>query len=169
MAAIGCQIIGLNNPQSTENRKKIMAIVETARCAADGIQSVTGCSIGRRTLRVIDYGIMAATFLNLESKKGVRVSVKTDARLKAKALLPDLADSNQVYIEAYKQLSDNDLFNIEEVIVTIPAWDLPGSPPKHVLCEQCGEEVLVGREVKEGGKILCRRCAHLPLYYSLVK
>jgi formylmethanofuran dehydrogenase subunit E len=75
MAFLACQMHGINDPNSPENRKKLITWVEIDRCATDGIQSVTGCSLGRRTLKVINYGIMAATFLNVESQKAFRISV----------------------------------------------------------------------------------------------
>lgn len=169
MACLGCRMIGLENPKAPLNRKKIMAWVEIERCATDGIQSVTGCSLGRRTLKVIDYGVMAATFFNLESKKAVRVSVNPGSRQKAKAFLPHLNNSNQVYLEAYKLMSDADLFNTEEVTVQIAEGDLPGLPPKCTLCQSCGEEIMKGREICQAEKTFCRRCAHMPLYYSPLK
>ncbi|RLA93874.1 MAG: formylmethanofuran dehydrogenase [Deltaproteobacteria bacterium] len=169
MACLGCRMIGLDEPKNPENRKKLMVWVEISRCATDGIQSVTGCSLGRRTLKVKDYGIMAATFLNLESRKAFRISIHPDSRQKAKALFPHLTDKNHVYLEAYKLMSDKDLFTVEEVYVNTEDEDMPGPPPTRTKCQICGEEVIAGREIKQEGKILCRRCAHMPLYYSPVR
>jgi len=166
MASLGCQRIGLHEPRKRENRKKIMAFVEISRCATDGIQSVTGCSLGRRTLKIMDYGVMAATFLNLETQKAVRISIQQDSRQKARALFPDLTDDNHVYLEAYKRMKNEDLFKLEEVRAQIPDSDLPGPPPKRISCEECGEDVMEGREIKKEARALCRRCACLPLYYS---
>jgi len=169
MARLGCQMIGLEEPRKPENRKKIMVCVEISRCATDGIQSVTGCSLGRRTLKVMDYGVMAATFLNLETKKTVRISIHQDSRQKAQTLFPHLTDENHVYLEAYTLMSDEDLFKAEEVRVHLSDLDLPGPPPKRLKCDLCGEEVIQGREIKHKGKTVCRRCACLPLYYSPVE
>ena len=166
MACLGCRIIGLDEPKKPENRKKLMVWVEINRCATDGIQSVTGCSLGKRTLKMKDYGIMAATFLNLESEKAIRISVHPDSRQKAKSLFPHLTDDNHVYLEAYKLMSDEDLFTIEEVYVDTAGEDMPGPPPSRTKCQMCGEEVIEGREIKQEGKSLCRHCAHMPLYYS---
>jgi formylmethanofuran dehydrogenase subunit E len=157
---------GINDPNSPENRKKLITWVEIDRCATDGIQSVTGCSLGRRTLKVMNYGIMAATFLNVESQKAFRISVHPDSRKKAKALFPELTDSNHVYMEAYKQMPDNDLFVVEEVWVEVPELEMPGPPPKRTACTLCGEEILKGWEIIKEDKILCRRCADMPLYYT---
>src|SRR4030042_2325739 len=109
---------------------------------------------------------MAATFLNVESKKAFRISVHPDSRNKAKALFPDLTDRNHVYIEAYKQMTDNDLFVVEEVRVEVPEREMPGPPPKRTACIMCGEEIIKGWEIIKEDKTLCRRCADRPLYYA---
>jgi len=166
MAFLACRMRGINEPDSPENRKQLMTWVEIDRCATDGIQSVTGCSPGRRTLKVINYGIMAATFLSLVSQKAFRISVHPDSRNKAKALFPELTDSNHVYIEACKQMTDNDLFVVEEVRVEVPEREMPGPPPKRTACSMCGEEILKGWEIIKEDKTLCRRCADMPLYYT---
>ena len=169
MAFLACQMHGVNEPNSPETCKKLITWVEIDRCATDGIQSVTGCSLGRRTLKLINYGIMAATFLNVESQKAFRISVHPNSRNKAKALLPELMDSNLAYIEAYKQMTDNDLFVVEEVRVDVPEREMPGPPPKRTACTLCGEEILKGWEIIKEDKTLCRRCADLPLYYTPLK
>jgi formylmethanofuran dehydrogenase subunit E len=169
MAFLACRMHGINDPYSPENRKKLMTWVEIDRCATDGIQSVTGCSLGRRTLKVMNYGILAATFLNVKSQKAFRISVHPDSRNKAKSLFPELTDTNHVYIEAYKQMTDNDLFVVEEVRVGVPELEMPGPAPKRTACTLCNEEILKGWEIIKEEKTLCRRCANMPLYYTPLK
>lgn len=169
MARLGCNMVNLEEPLRAENRKKLMVLVETDRCATDGIQTVTGCTIGRRTLKVMDYGIMAATFINLDSQKAIRIAIHPDSRERAKALFPHLTDKNRVYIEAYKRLPDEALFTSEEVRVHVSDLELPGPPPKKSTCTLCKEEIIEGREIRQEGKTLCRRCARLPLYYHAVR
>ena len=169
MAFLACQMLGIKDPYSPGDRKKLITWVEIDRCAADGIQSVTGCSLGRRTLKVINYGIMAATFLDVRSQKAFRISVHPDSRKKAKALFPELTDRNHVYIEAYKQMTDNDLFVVEEVRVEVPEREMPGPPPKRTSCTLCGVETIKGWEIIKEGKTLCQHCADMPLYYSPLK
>jgi formylmethanofuran dehydrogenase subunit E len=77
MAMIGCREIGIDEPKGS---KKILVYVEIDRCATDAVRAVTGCSLGRRTLKFLDYGKMAATFVNLETHKAVRVLARDDAR-----------------------------------------------------------------------------------------
>ena len=117
MAHLGCRVADVDDPKKPENKKKLMVFVEIDRCATDGIQSVTGCSLGKRTLKVMDYGIMAATFFNQKKNQSFRVSVHPEARQRAKALFPDRTDKNHVYLEAYKQLPDDQLFVVETGLI----------------------------------------------------
>ncbi len=169
MAHLGCRTIGVDEPRKPENRKKLIVFVEIDRCATDGIQSVTGCSLGKRTLKVMDYGIMAATFLNLKTNQACRISVHPKARQWAKELFPDLTDKNHVYLEAYKQLPDEQLFMVQGVEVDLAGLDMPGPPPARTECKQCGEEIIQGREVCQDAQEFCRRCAGLPVYYAPVE
>lgn len=169
MSLLGCHLIGLDEPKRSENRKKLLVLVETDRCATDGIQSSTGCSVGKRTLKVVDYGILAATFYNLETNKAVRISVRTDARAKAEEYYNHITDRYQAYIQAYKNLPREEIFQAEQVTVDLSAFDLPGPPPPRSICHVCGEEIIEGREINQNEKIACRRCANLPLYYKSVK
>ena len=168
MAHLGCRAAAVDDPKKPENKKKLMVFVEIDRCATDGIQSVTGCSLGKRTLKVMDYGIMAATFYNQKTKQAFRISVHPEARQRAKALFPDHTDKNHLYLEAYKQLPDDRLFVVEEVAVDLGGLDMPGPPPDRTACHDCGEEIIQGREIHQDGKDLCRRCAGLPVYYGPV-
>lgn len=168
MAHLGCRVVGIDEPKKPENRKKLMVFVEIDRCATDGIQSVTGCTIGRRTLKIMDYGVMAATFLNERTNRSYRISVHPQARQRARELFPGLTDKNHVYLEAYKQLPDEQLFIVEEVKLDLAGLDLPGPPPGRMQCARCGEEIIQSREIVKEGTVLCRRCAELPVYYRPV-
>lgn len=60
------------------------------RCATDAISYVTGVSLGRRSLKFVGYGIMAATFVNLDTGKAFRIVSKESAR--------DIADKYAPFI-----------------------------------------------------------------------
>ncbi|MCK5551999.1 MAG: formylmethanofuran dehydrogenase subunit E family protein, partial [Deltaproteobacteria bacterium] len=80
MALKGCRLIGIDNPQtSSSRRKKMIVYVEIDRCATDAISAVTGCKLGKRTMKFRDYGIMAATFINLETGQAFRISAREEA------------------------------------------------------------------------------------------
>ena len=158
MSMLGLKRAGLEEPKG-KDRKNIIVFVEMDRCATDAVQSVTGCSLGHRTMKFMDYGKMAATFVNLKTGKAVRVIAKEEARDKAKEYFPDIQDKYKAQLEAYKLMSDEDLFDVMNVKVEIKPEDMPGRPMKRVKCEGCGEYVQDMRDVSKEGKTLCVACA----------
>lgn len=157
MSILGLSEIGIEDPKG-KDRKSLIVFVEMDRCATDAVQSVTGCSLGHRTMKFMDYGKMAATFVNLKTGKAVRVIAKEEARDKAKEMFPHIENKYKAQLEAYKMMSDSELFKIMKVNVEIKPEDMPGRPLKRVRCELCGEYVQDMREVYRDGKILCKPC-----------
>ncbi|MBI5076734.1 MAG: formylmethanofuran dehydrogenase [Nitrospirae bacterium] len=158
MSMLGLREIGINDPKG-KDRKSIIVFVEMDRCATDAVQSVTGCSLGHRTMKFMDYGKMAATFLNLKSGRAVRVVAREDARDRAKICFPDIEDKYRAQLEAYKIMTDHELFDKMEVTVKVRPEDMPGRPLSRVRCRECGEYVQDMKEVHRNGNVLCRSCA----------
>lgn len=167
MSMLALSLLGLNDPKGVD-RKKLYVIVEVDRCATDAIQSVTGCSLGKRSMKWLDHGIMAATFVNLESGKAVRVTALEEARELAKNYCLELGDKYARQLAAYKVMPESELFRIESVSVDINPEDLPGRPLKRVQCQGCGDWVQDNRDVLVEGKVLCRNCAG-GRYYKILK
>ncbi|AEH44467.1 formylmethanofuran dehydrogenase subunit E region [Thermodesulfatator indicus DSM 15286] len=159
MALLGLRLIGIKDPKGAD-RKKFLVFVEIDRCATDAIQSVTGASLGKRSLKFLDYGIMAATFLNLETKEAYRIIAREEARELSKNYFPEIPDKYRRQLEAYRVMPEEELFDIQKVEVELSDFDLPGRPLKRVQCEACGVWVQDGREVLKDGRVLCRPCAH---------
>ena len=151
MAHMGMRMIGIDNET---DGKKIMVFVECNRCPADSIMSTTGCHIGKRTYYFKDLGKVAATFLNTETGKAVRVS-----RIKH-CYPPEGADIT----EFYDKLPDSEMFEAHEVTLRLNEGDYPGPPVCVEVCENCGEEVMDNRHVEKDGKKLCQSCAHGAYY-----
>ena len=166
MSMAGLARIGISDPKGAD-RKKLYVLVEIDRCATDAIQSVTGCSLGKRSLRWLDFGVMAATFVNLESNQAVRVTAREEARTLSAAYCPEVVDKYQRQLEAYKKMPLDELFTFQEVRVPLQDCDMPGRPIRRVQCEQCGDWVQDCREVAQDGKTLCRSCAD-GQYYQVV-
>ncbi len=158
MAIAGLQAVGISDPKGVD-RKNIMVFVEMDRCATDAIQSVTGCSLGKRSMKFLDYGKMASSFLNLKTGKAVRVVAREEARQLAKECFPDEPDKYKAQLEAYKILADENLFTIQPTTLTVSEEDMPGRPLGRVQCHACREFVQDRREVTIGNCILCRACA----------
>lgn len=165
MSMLGLCKIGITDPRGRD-RKSLIVFVEMDRCATDAVQSVTGCSLGRRTMKFMDYGKMAATFLNTSTGRAVRVFAKDESREKAKAYFPEIGNKYAAQLQAYKVMSDSELFEVMEVNVTIKPEDLPGRPLRRVRCDACGEHVHDMREVSKSGKVLCIACA-MGGYYTV--
>ncbi len=165
MAMEGCRLIGLDNPRELPQIKKLIVYVEMDRCATDAISFVTGVRLGRRSLRFVDNGIMAASFVNLETGKAFRICSTEASRDLAQKYAPEFTDRSQQQLEAYKKMDLDDLFTIEEVIIDVPACDMPGPTRFKSVCAKCGQVVRDKREVMKNNEILCRPCA-LGTYYQ---
>ncbi len=166
MAMLGCEKIGITDPRHTE-RKNILVFVEIDRCAADAINTVTGCRLGKRTLKYHDYGKLAATFLNLKTNEAARVVALDSSREAADVAFPEIENKYQRQLQAYKILPVEKLFKTERVKVNVPAQDQPGRPISRVICEECGEGINDQREVMIDHRALCRACAGQSYYTKI--
>ena len=158
MALAGLREAGIADPKGAD-RKQIIVFVEMDRCATDAVQSVTGCSLGRRTMKFMDFGKMAATFINLRTGRAVRVAAREDARVRARDYAPEAPDKYAAQSQAYRMMPEAELFDIADVRVDLRPEDLPGRPLGRVACGGCGEHVQDGREVRRDGMVLCKSCA----------
>ena len=161
MAMAGCRLAGIDDPRASKN---LIVYVEIDRCATDAIQSVTGCKLGKRTLKYLDYGKMAATFCNLDADTAVRIHARDDARELASAFATPGGSKKEAQTQAYMALPDDQLFTITPVRLRPRQEDLPGHPLSRVICEQCGEGVSDRREVHLSGRVLCQSCANGAYY-----
>jgi formylmethanofuran dehydrogenase subunit E len=167
MAMLGCRLIGLDNPRELPQIKKLVVYVEIDRCATDAISFVTGAKLGRRSLKFIDNGIMAATFVNLESGKAFRIVSTESSRDLALVYAPGIDDVRQRQLEAYTNMPDDVLFTVTPVWVDVPVHDMPGPTRFKAQCESCGIIVRDKKEVLAGDRVLCRACAHGAYYQPL--
>ena len=158
MALLGCRSINIADPLGAD-KKNILVFVEIDRCAADAINTVTGCRLGKRTLKYYDYGKLAATFLNTKTKEAIRVVALDSSREAADRAFPEIENRYRRQLEAYKLLPDEELFKVERVKVKVAEEDQPGRPVSRVTCEECGEGVNDRREIIRQGRTLCRACA----------
>jgi formylmethanofuran dehydrogenase subunit E len=167
MAMLGLKRIGISDPRGLD-RKKFYVLVEIDRCATDAIQTVTGCSLGKRSLKWIDHGVMAATFVNLETGQALRITAREESRELSKKYCPEIEDKYQQQLAAYRIMTDEELFTFQKVKVNIPPEDMPGRPMKRIQCQSCGDWVQDCREVEKDGQLLCRSCAH-GSYFKIIE
>lgn len=166
MAMLGLRQLDIQDPEG-KDRKRLVTFVEIDRCATDAIGVVTGCRLGKRALKFRDWGKMAATFVDVQSGRAVRVAARESSKALAKSMHPELESANQQQMQAYREMKDDDLFTVQKVKVQLPPEEFPGYKGERVSCSECGEGINFRREVRRDGKVLCRACAG-DVYYSLL-
>jgi formylmethanofuran dehydrogenase subunit E len=165
MAMLGCRLIDLDEPTRRDQIKKLIVYVEMDRCTADAVAHVTGVKLGRRSLKFVDYGIMAATFLNLETGRAFRVISTEDARDLAEVYAPDIAEKGPRQLAAYRRMPDSVLFRVQKVRVDLDECDLPGPTRRKVACSICGQVIRDRRETLKDSQPVCRPCSET-CYFS---
>jgi formylmethanofuran dehydrogenase subunit E len=166
MAMLGLRQLDIQEPEG-KDRKRLVTFVEIDRCATDAIGVVSGCRLGKRALKFRDWGKMAATFVDVQSGRAVRVAAKESSKALAKSLHPELESANQQQMLAYREMNDEDLFTVQRVKVQLPPEEFPGYKGERVTCSECGEGINFRREVHRDGKVLCRACAGESYYTGL--
>lgn len=152
----GADALGLELPRTD---KRLLIILETDGCFADGIEAATGCSIGHRTLRVEDYGKIAATFIDVKTEQTLRITSKLDLRQRALIHAPTESRRYFAQLQAYQAMPIDELLEIQSVCLRIPVQQIVSHPGVRINCGQCGEEIINEREIIADGQTLCRACA----------
>ncbi len=156
MGLLGGKALGLELPRRD---KRLLAIVETDGCMVSGISAATGCSVGRRTLYVMDYGKVAATLIDVQTGQAVRLAPRPDVRQRATGYAPIAQSRWHAQLEGYQVMPDDELLSCQSVSLTFSLAELISAPGRRVTCEACGEEIINQREVRRDGITLCRSCA----------
>lgn len=156
MGLFAGRLLGLALPQE---KKQLLTIVETDGCFADGVSTATNCWVGRRTLRVVDFGKVAATFVDTRTETAVRLSPTHNARELAPAYAPEAKNRWEGYLLGYQWLPDERLFTVRPVQLNAPVSWLISHAGVRVICDDCGEEIINEREALANGRVLCRACA----------
>jgi formylmethanofuran dehydrogenase subunit E len=178
MAMLALRTLGVGDPRQrldphgnlNPDRKRLVVFVEIDRCATDAIGVVTACRVGKRALKLRDFGKMAATFVDLYARldgddyKGLRVVALESSKDRARQLYPDL-EKNPQQMKAYRELPDADLFATQWVRVPLPPSEFPGYKGQRVVCARCGEGVNFDRFIERDGEQLCLLCADPKLAY----
>jgi formylmethanofuran dehydrogenase subunit E len=165
MGLLAGRLLELELPRTD---KRLMAILETDGCAADGVAVTTGCRVGKRTLRIEDFGKVAATFVDAQTERAVRIvprpesralAVQYESRAGVQAAPPGASTHWRAQLLAYQEIPDPLLLEWQPVALTTPVHTLVGADGMRVNCGRCGEEIINGRELVREGRLLCRSCA----------
>jgi formylmethanofuran dehydrogenase subunit E len=169
MAMLGCARLGIEEPRG-KDRKRLVTFVEIDRCATDAIGVVTGCRLGKRALKIRDWGKMAATFVDLADGRALRIAATETSKQRARELYPEIENKNQQQMRAYREMPDEDLFTEEWVRVALDAKEFPGYKGERVTCAECGEGISYERWTVRDGQKLCHGCADpFARYYQTFK
>jgi formylmethanofuran dehydrogenase subunit E len=158
MAKLALSRLGIADPKG-EDRKRLIVYVEIDRCATDAIGIVTGCKLSKRTLKFLDWGKMAATFVDLETGRAIRIVALETSRELAAQLHPEIEDANKRQMAAFRELADAQMFTEQWVRVAVGPRELPGYRGKRIDCALCGEGINFDRFEEVGGERLCLSCA----------
>ncbi len=152
----GMNAVGFNAPPA---QKQLLIITETDGCFVDGLSAATKCSVGHRTLRVEDYGKVAATFVNVKTDYAVRVAPVLDIRERACSCITNEPRHYFAQMNAYQIMPDEQMFKITKVQLVVSVEEIVSRPGIRVNCDVCGEEIMNEREIHQEGLTLCRACA----------
>lgn len=140
-----------------------------ATCFADGVQVITGCTLGKGNIKKLGYGKWGLTLINKKTQKAVRVVPKGEAMaqnsksafmleyrskgIPATKVPPEISEP---MIENVMNVPDEMLLNISEV------FDYPYQEKPHsfdsFICEECGEMVVEQYGRIKNGKKVCQPC-----------
>jgi len=163
LGLLGMKTIGFDEPPA---KKRLLVIVESDGCFADGVIAATSCTVGHRTLRVEDYGKTAATFVDILSRQAARVAPALDLRQKACTYEPNEPRHYFAQIQAYQSMPDEAMFTVTAVTLTTSIEVILSRPGVRVNCNVCGEEIMNEREIKKNGLVLCRSCEGRSYYQT---
>ena len=165
MGLLAAQVLRLELPQAD---KRLLTMVETDGCFADGIAVATGCWVGRRTLRIEDYGKVAATFIDTHTGRAVRLVPRSAARDLAARYAPEASNGWGAYLLGYQRMPDDELLTAQDVQLIASLQSIISTPEARASCAVCGEEIFNEREVVRDGVVLCKGCAG-NTYYQVTR
>jgi formylmethanofuran dehydrogenase subunit E len=150
------KVLDLDLPQVD---KRLFAFVESDGCGMGGIMVASGCCVERRTMRILDFGKLAATFVDTKTGKSIRIYPHPGARVVSSHYVSDERSCWNNQLEAYQVMPDEELMIVQPVSLTVSLEKIISRPGLRVDCCECGEEITNEREVIINGRCLCRACA----------
>src|SRR5579864_8525568 len=119
LAMLGIRELGLD---PIAERKRIITYVEIDRCVTDAVALVAGCRLGKRALKFLDWGKVAATFVDLKNGRAVRIAAKESSKQRAREMFPEM-EREMGQQQAYRVLPDEELFERQAVRVGVSPED----------------------------------------------
>lgn len=161
MGIYAAEILDLPYPQ---NSKRLYVLVETDGCFADGVAVATGCTLGHRTMRLMDYGKVAASFVDTLTHTAIRIRPRLDVREQAQLYASNRQSRWHAQLEAYQKMPVDELFDVAHITLNLSMEEIISRPGTRVNCGECGEEIINEREVIVDNETYCRACAVYSYY-----
>lgn len=157
MGIFAAQCLNLDLPQT---QKRLLVIVESDGCFADGVSAATGATLGHRTMRLEDYGKIAAVFVDTQTGKSIRIAPVLNVREHARQYAP-AGESRHYFaqLHGYQRMPLDEMFFTQELTLNTPIAEIISRPGVRVNCNLCREEIINERELYREGLTLCRACA----------
>ncbi len=155
----------------------VVAVVEGSTCMVDGIQLVTGCTLGNNGLIFKDLGKAAVTIVRKHDGAGLRLAVRADFREGMFARYPAVVPLfEKVMVQKQASAEESHRFqHLWEAIarreLEVPLTEqflvqtLNLQPPETarnvqtVVCSRCGEGVQAAKARLQDGRNFCLACA----------
>ncbi|MCX6568190.1 MAG: FmdE family protein [Candidatus Aminicenantes bacterium] len=140
-----------------------------ATCFADGIQTITGCTLGKGNIKKLHYGKWGVTLVETATGRAVRVTPKAAAMLanKQTAFFKEYREkgvpASKVPPEVVEPLVERVMAAPDEALLTVGPvfhYDIPHRPHSFssLVCDECGEMVVEGYARIVGDKRVCIPC-----------
>jgi len=140
-----------------------------ATCFADGIQTITGCTLGKGNIKKLHYGKWGVTLVESATGRAVRVTPKASAMLanKQTAFFKEYREkgvpASKVPPEVVEPLVERVMATPDGVLLTVGPvfhYDIPHRPHSFssLVCDECGEMVVEGYARVVGDKRVCIPC-----------
>lgn len=143
-----------------DSSKLLLVIAETDGCFLSGLMVATGRRTYRRTLRIEDYGKVAATFVDVRTERAVRITPQHDVRQRAWAYAqPGEKRRYFAMLHGYQRMPEQELLHIVPVGLRQPVATIMSRAGGRITCDICGEEIINEREVQRGVERYCISCA----------
>lgn len=162
----------LSQQKSSDN--EIVALLESSGCAADAVQSITGCTIGKGNLIIQDNGKQVFTFSVRGRTEALRLALRPEFMYdRLDPELPDLREkvsAGKASVDECRDLQlriervchvimespGDSVFDVRETTIELPERN---GMPAMVLCSKCGEPVATDRAKKAGTGHVCATCS----------
>jgi formylmethanofuran dehydrogenase subunit E len=163
-ARVGLAGISRFDSKILSQDKRLIVFVETDGCFISGLQAAAGVGVNRRTLRIMDYGKIAATFVDSKTERAVRIAPQKNIRSLAADHAQPESKRYFAMLEGYQRMPEDELLSIQSVKLTINLKEWISRPGVKQICSDCGEEIINEREVIINNETYCIACANGAYY-----